>query len=221
VTDAAVSSGARRPKPYVRLALALALAAPFVVVPIALRRAATSAASSLGARASRAASALAPPSAELESTADPARAIGEIAPASFVYPTLASEALSSDAVQRHGRRTKRKPSRRGLLVRAATVERAIRMGGRPSGAPVPASGMRPAGLALAGVSRYGSALRDGDVLTKVGGTSAISEGAVIAAVAGAVRSGAHVITGVLWRGQDRYDVAVEIPRIGKPRADRR
>jgi hypothetical protein len=54
-------------------------------------------------------------------------------------------------------------------------------------------------------------MQDGDILTSVGGTSATSEGAVIGVIAGAIGQGAKVITGVVWRGDQRMDVAVEIP----------
>lgn len=195
----------------VRLAAVLALAAPFVVVPLALRRAASAAASALGASASRAARELVR---ERPPDPDEPLAIGEVAPVSFVYATADVAEPAAAGVAKKTKKPKHAtPARKGILVRAATVARAVRMGGRPSGTPVPASGARPAGLELAGVSRYGSGLRDGDVLTQVGGTPATSEGAVVGAVAGALRSGARVITAVVWRGPQRLDVAVEIPRL--------
>jgi hypothetical protein len=70
------------------------------------------------------------------------------------------------------------------------------------------------------VSRFGTGLHDGDILTSVGGTPATSEGTVIGIVAGAISQGAKVITGVVWRGDQRMDVAVEIPgpeAFAKPR----
>lgn len=103
-------------------------------------------------------------------------------------------------------------SHRGLLIRAPVVARAVRSGARPDGTPVPASGARPAGLALHGIGHLGAGLRDGDVLTSVGGTTATSVGAVVGAVAGAIRSGARVITATVWRGDQRIQVAIEIPR---------
>jgi len=109
---------------------------------------------------------------------------------------------------------------RGIVVRADAVIRAVHSGGRPSSVPAPASGIRPQGLSLAGVSNFGTGLHDGDILTNVGGTSATSEGAVIGTVAGAIGQGAKVITGVVWRGDQRIDVAVEIPSpeaFAKPR----
>lgn len=107
------------------------------------------------------------------------------------------------------------PAPSGILVRAAAVRAAIGRGGMPSGAPIAADGARPAGLVLSGVSGYGTALRDGDVLVRVGGTTATSEGRVIAAVSGAVRSGARAIDGEVWRAGRRIQVVVEIPRLRK------
>lgn len=100
---------------------------------------------------------------------------------------------------------------RGIIVRTDAVVRAVRSGGRPSSFPAPASGSRPAGLSLVGVSHFGTGLRDGDILTSVGGTPATSESLVVALVAGAIGQGAKVITGVVWRDNQRMDVAVEIP----------
>lgn len=100
---------------------------------------------------------------------------------------------------------------RGIIVRTDAVVRAVRSGGRPSSFPAPASGARPAGLSLVGVSHFGTGLRDGDILTSVGGTPATSESLVVALVAGAIGQGAKVITGVVWRDDQRMDVAVEIP----------
>ena len=82
-----------------------------------------------------------------------------------------------------------------------------------------ASGDRPAGLVLQGVSAYGTALRDGDLLTRIGGTPATSEGRVIGAVSGAVRSRAKAIDGEIWRAGRRIPFVVEIPR-GKARSSR-
>jgi len=109
--------------------------------------------------------------------------------------------------------------RGGILVRASVVAAAVESGARPSGVAVPAQGFRPAGIALAGVSGFGAGLRDGDVLTRVGGTPATSVGAVIGAVAGALRQKARVITGEIWRGEQRLSIAVEIPRRVRLRRD--
>lgn len=101
---------------------------------------------------------------------------------------------------------------RGLRIREAAVLRAARSGARPSGAPVPASGERPAGLRLLGVGHFGVGLRDGDVLTHVGGAPARSVDTVVAAVAGALRARAPMLSAVVWRGEQPIQIAVELPR---------
>ncbi|HVK65683.1 MAG TPA: hypothetical protein VM694_14465 [Polyangium sp.] len=103
--------------------------------------------------------------------------------------------------------------RGGIHVRAEVVARAVQSGVVPSGVPVPASGPRPAGIALQGVGGFGAGLRDGDVLTRIGGAPATSVGVVIGAVAGALRHNAKVITGEVWRGDQRLSVAVDVPPI--------
>lgn len=105
----------------------------------------------------------------------------------------------------------------GILVRADAVRAAVARGGRPSGTPIAASGARPAGLVLHGVTGYGTALRDGDVLVQVGGTPATSEGRVIAAVSGAVRSRARAIDGEVWRAGRSIPVVVELPSFRRAR----
>ncbi|HMY15650.1 MAG TPA: hypothetical protein PKA58_04935 [Polyangium sp.] len=130
----------------------------------------------------------------------------DIAPPAFAEPPTT---LENESQERSGRAGATRA--KGIVVRANAVVHAVRRGGRPSSVPAPASGQRPAGLSLLGVSHYGTGLRDGDILTQVGGTSATSEGVVIGIVAGAISQGAKVITGVVWRGEQRLDVAVEIP----------
>jgi hypothetical protein len=103
----------------------------------------------------------------------------------------------------------------GVLVRRNTVKALVAKGAQPGGHPVPATSYRPAGLALAGVSGLGVGLRDGDVLTSVGGTPARSYGDVVSAVAGALRSGAPAISGEAWRGEQRVFITVELPSLRK------
>ncbi|MDI1445790.1 hypothetical protein [Polyangium sp. 6x1] len=105
--------------------------------------------------------------------------------------------------------------RGGIHVRADVVARAVQSGVVPSGVPVPASGPRPAGIALQGVGGYGAGLRDGDVLTRISGAPATSTSVVIGAVAAALKQNAKVVTGEVWRGDQRLSVAVEIPSIGR------
>jgi len=123
------------------------------------------------------------------------------------------EASSPSRGGRHAAPSSSTAPRGGIVVRAALVAAAVRSGSRPSGVPVPASGPRPAGLALSGVGGFGAGLRDGDVLTSVAGAPATSVGSVVSAVAGALQQKASVITGEVWRGEQRLALAVEIPEM--------
>lgn len=105
------------------------------------------------------------------------------------------------------------PQAVGVLIRRARVLAAANAGIRPSGVPVPSTSYRPAGLALIGVSAIGVGLRDGDVLTRAGGTAARSDGAIVAAVTVALRRGAPAITADVWRGPRRLIVTVQLPKL--------
>ena len=100
---------------------------------------------------------------------------------------------------------------KGVWVRANRMLQIVQMGARPSGVPVSEEGQRPRGLRLVGVASFGVGLNDGDVLTEVGGIPATSLGAVIAAVGGAVNAHAKAISAVIWRGETKFPLLVEIP----------
>ena len=68
----------------------------------------------------------------------------------------------------------------------------------------------PAGLKVYGVGGTG-ALRDGDVITKVGGIAPRSTEDVIAVVAGAYRNKVYVISGEFWRDGEPWNAVVELP----------
>jgi len=55
------------------------------------------------------------------------------------------------------------------------------------------------------------ALRDGDVITKVGGIAPRSTEDVIAVVAGAYRNKVYVISGEFWRKGEAWNAVVELP----------
>lgn len=81
----------------------------------------------------------------------------------------------------------------------------------PAGRPVPKTDERPAGLALSGVSALGLGVQDGDVLTSVEGQPALSPGVVIDAVVRARGRRAPTVSGILYRGKERYVLVVEQP----------
>jgi hypothetical protein len=101
----------------------------------------------------------------------------------------------------------------GIRVRAATVLRLANAGVRPSATLVPASGARPAGLALAGVSGLGVGVRDGDVLTDVSGAPASSVIAVVNAVVAARSAHAPAVGGHFWREGAPWQLVVEMPYV--------
>ena len=104
--------------------------------------------------------------------------------------------------------------RRGIRVSAGSVLRLAGSGAMPSGRYVPASGARPAGLALSGVSALGIGLQDGDVLTHAGGRPALSRADVIGVVIAARGAGATEIGGRFWRDGEPWNLIVEQPYTG-------
>lgn len=210
---AALAPGAR-----VRLRRALlcaALAAPLAAIPPASRALADGLSQRGGLELAALAAHLDPPR---PSQAEPAPAA--LLLAAGVTPELAEiEVEPAQADRRHRRQENGAapaptPITKGIYIRADAVLRAARSGARPSGSPVPASGSRPAGLALGGVGQFGVGLRDGDVLTSVAGAPATSVGAVVAAITGAWQAKARVLSAVVWRGGQQIQVAIELPRSG-------
>jgi hypothetical protein len=81
----------------------------------------------------------------------------------------------------------------------------------PAGRPVPATAVRPAGIALFGVGGYGVGLKDGDVLTTVEGRSVQAEGQVVGVVMVMLARHARRISGEFWRGERRGSIVVDVP----------
>ncbi len=105
----------------------------------------------------------------------------------------------------------RLPKPAGLLVSRSRVSAAAKAGIRPSGSPVGGTQWRPAGMALTGVGPVGVGLRAGDVVTRVGGTPARSQGAVVSAVSLALRRRQPAIVAEVWRGRQKIIVTVQLP----------
>jgi hypothetical protein len=103
-----------------------------------------------------------------------------------------------------------------IHVPAAKVLRLAEMGARPGAIPVPANGVRPAGLRLFGVTSLGLGLRDGDVLTHAAGVSALSEAEIVGAVIAARGRGVAQISGRLYRHDQPLALVVEQPYIAPP-----
>lgn len=105
---------------------------------------------------------------------------------------------------------KPEPPRKGILVRRATVRAAVRAGIMPSAAPVPATADHPAGLLVTGVGGAGG-LRDGDIVTRVGGMTPRSIEDVIGVVAGCYKNKTYSLSGEFWRDGERWNAVVELP----------
>ncbi|MDC3958242.1 hypothetical protein [Polyangium jinanense] len=206
----------------VRLLAALLIALPLVTLPFATRALVDRGAASLGARLADALD-RAFVWRNAEETDAPLHGPDSLdlgldlphVPGLDVLPAPAEPPSETLAPARKGSSVRTPAPRGGIHVRADVVARAVQSGVVPSGVPVPASGPRPAGIALQGVGGFGAGLRDGDVLTRIGGAPATSVGVVIGAVAGALKHNAKVITGEVWRGDQRLTVAVEVPPIGR------
>ncbi|MBI4702924.1 MAG: hypothetical protein HY744_17545 [Deltaproteobacteria bacterium] len=176
---------------------------PFAALALATRCAAVALAERSAGALSQAAAQVAPASRPDPAPAPPARTSGATAPSD-------PEALS-ETPGRSVSASRAAASPGGVLVRARRTQAAIDTGMRPTGSAAPASGPRPAGLVLHGIGVLGVGVRDGDVVTSVGGTPATSEGAIVRAVAGALYAGARGITAELWRGEQRFPLTVEFP----------
>lgn len=192
-----------------RLATAFAVAASFALAAWGSARLARASGDAIGGAVARAAASLPAPGHGL---LDPPRPTGLASSGADSAPVV-FEVLPDTDASGPAKKGKKKPSSptRGIRVSAATVLRLANSGVRPSGSPVPADGDRPAGIALQGVSSLGVGLRDGDVLTQVAGAPASSPGAVIGAVLAARQRRAPAMSGLVYRGQEKIALYVEMP----------
>jgi len=196
------------------LLTALAVAASFALAAWGSARLARASGDAIGSAVARAALSLPTPGHGLldpPSPQDSAPSPADAAPVIFEdLPDLDAAASITKPGKKKPSSTKVRPAR-GIRVPAATVLRLASRGVRPSGSPVPASGDRPAGLALQGVGALGIGLRDGDVLTQVAGAPASSASAVIGAVLAARQRRAPAMSGLVYRGSEKIALYVEMP----------
>lgn len=125
--------------------------------------------------------------------------------------TKTEHASATGAERRAGATGTEPVPSRGLRVSAKVVLELANGGASPEGAPVAASGDRPAGIVLSGVGGLGIGLRDGDVLTHAAGAPVRTETDVVSAVIGARNRQAHAISGRFWRDGEPWQIVVGLP----------
>ncbi|HEY4157884.1 MAG TPA: hypothetical protein VGM29_07295 [Polyangiaceae bacterium] len=180
----------------------LALALPFAALSWRLHVLSDQAASRVGAELAALAAPLAP---STQPEDEPLELFSDIA---FPLEAPVDDGLPAKRAGRHARRSKQVAD---VRVSAARVLALAERRALPHATPVPANGVRPAGLQLRGVSALGLGVRDGDVLTDAAGTPALSAAAVVGVVVAARTHHASEISGRIFRGAEPYTIVVEQP----------
>ena len=98
-----------------------------------------------------------------------------------------------------------------IVVPAAVVTRALERRDVSATNATAADGA-PLGARLAGVGKYKTGLRDGDVVVTVGGTRTPTVDAMISAAMAVATSGASRISGRIVRGDATIAVVLELPK---------
>jgi hypothetical protein len=102
---------------------------------------------------------------------------------------------------------------KGVFLSTDQVLRLSKLAKIPASRFVERQGERPAGLQVAGVSGLGIGVKDGDVLTQVAGSQVSSSTAVVSTVLQLRAKRAPAISGEFWRGQERYQIMVQMPYV--------
>jgi hypothetical protein len=98
-----------------------------------------------------------------------------------------------------------------IVVPASAVTRAMKRHDVSATNAVAADGS-PLGARLAGVSRYGTGLRDGDVVVSVAGTRTPTVAAMVSTAMQAAGGGATRLSGRIVRGTAAFSVVIELPQ---------
>jgi len=98
-----------------------------------------------------------------------------------------------------------------IVVPAAVVARAIDKKDVTATNAVGAEG-KPIGAKLAGVGKYKTGLKDGDIVIAVGESPTPTVDTMVGVALDAYASGADKVTGTVRRGEDTYNVVLEIPK---------
>lgn len=206
-----------------------ALVVPFIVGPFLVRLAIGPVSTALAA-AMMAVSPDAPPPVgrpvapdESEGPSSPREAIGEdiggegrrrvarrsTAPHEHA-PAAHADAPSGDAGQAPSAPRVDAAPKGTIVVTASAVAKAIEkkdVGARNAKGP----DGRPLGARIHGVGRYHTGLQDGDVVVFVGGVRTETTDAMVDAATKALAAGATKLTGRILRGDDVWDVVLELP----------
>ena len=97
-----------------------------------------------------------------------------------------------------------------IVVAASAVAKAIEkkdVGARNAKGP----DGKPLGARIHGVSRYHTGLQDGDVVVSVGGVRTETTDAMVEAATKSLAAGATKLTGRILRGEDVWNVVLELP----------
>jgi hypothetical protein len=103
------------------------------------------------------------------------------------------------------------PPKSTIVVPASVVTRALERRDVAATNVTTADGA-PLGARLAGVGKYKTGLRDGDVVVTVAGTRTPTVEAMVSAAMAAASNGAPRISGRILRGDATYTVVLELPR---------
>ena len=98
-----------------------------------------------------------------------------------------------------------------IVVPAAVVAKAIEKRDISASNATTPDG-KPAGAKVHGVSKYKTGLRDGDIIISVSGQRVDNTQSLVSAAMGQVMNGATKLTGKIRRGEEVWDVVLEIPQ---------
>lgn len=107
--------------------------------------------------------------------------------------------------------TDKTPVQGTIVVPASAVTRAMKRRDVSATNAVAADGT-PLGARIAGVSRYGTGLRDGDVVVSVAGTRTPTVAAMVSTAMQAAGGGATRLSGRIVRGSAAFSVVIELPQ---------
>jgi hypothetical protein len=103
------------------------------------------------------------------------------------------------------------PSHGTIHVPASVIAKAIEKKDVSASNAVGPDG-RPLGAKIHGASKYGAGLRDGDIITFVAGTRTETTQVMVDVATRALASGATSLSGKILRGDETWDVVLDLPR---------